>query len=432
MMDTETKLALVANQMHLEPAEEVNRRPLPSVNVTPAPERPVSASSTLAPCGFSPDELRNVVSAGVSESMARGNSIPGNSLDAKKNSLGLYDAAVPGGQRITLLKTLLTSACERDCFYCPFRARRNYRRATFKPEEMAMAFNQMFDARVAEGLFLSSGVAGGGVRTQDRLIATAEILRRKYNYKGYLHLKIMPGAERDQVWRAMQLADRISINLEAPNAERLVALAPHKVFSDELLRPLQWAEEIRKSEPAHLGWNGRWPSTVTQFVVGAAGESDLEILSTTAYLLKQLKLKRTYFSAFSPVADTPLENQAAENPWREHRLYQASFLIRDYQFDMEEMPFSPDGNLPLHVDPKLAWARTNLSDRPLELNHAERTELLRIPGIGPRGVETIIAARQRGHLRDMRDLEKLGIRAARAAPFVLLEGRRPPQQLTLW
>ena len=404
MMDTEAKLSLVADQMHLEPAEEVKSVP--------------SAPASVAPCGFSPGELRNAVESG--------------GLEAKKNSLGLYDAAVTGGKRITLLKTLLTSACERDCYYCPFRARRNYRRATFKPEEMAQAFHQMFTGGVAQGLFLSSGVAGGGVRTQDRLIATAEILRRKFNYTGYLHLKIMPGAEREQVWRAMQLADRISINLEAPNAERLTALAPHKTFAQELLRPLQWAEEIRQSQPAHLGWNGRWPSTVTQFVVGAVGESDLEILATSSYLYKQLRLARTYFSAFSPVSDTPLENLAAENPWREHRLYQASFLIRDYNFEMEEMPFDQKGALPLDVDPKVAWARVHLAEKPIEVNRADKNDLLRIPGIGPKGANAIVAARRRGRLRDARDLEKLGIVAVRAAPFVLLDGRRPPLQLALW
>ncbi len=162
MMDTETKFALVADQMHLEPAEEV---------------RP--AQRALAPCGFSPAELKNAVASGALDTITKGQGDPAHGLDAKKNSLGLYDAALPGGKHATLLKTLLTSACERDCYYCPFRARRNYRRATFKPEEMAQAFHQMFDAGVAQGLFLSSGVAGGGVKTQDRLIATAEILRRK-------------------------------------------------------------------------------------------------------------------------------------------------------------------------------------------------------------------------------------------------------------
>lgn len=407
-MEIEAKLALVSDQMHLEPAEETGMTP--------------PTGRVVAPCGFAPDELRNVVKSDAANA----------TLEPKKNSLGLYDAAMPNGKRMRMLKTLLTSACERDCYYCPFRAKRNYRRATFKPEEMAQAFHQMFDAGMAQGLFLSSGVAGGGVRTQDRLIVTAEILRKKMNYTGYLHLKIMPGAEREQVFRAMQLVDRISINLEAPNANRLTALAPHKNFKEELLRPLQWAEEIRKTQSARLGWNGRWPSTVTQFVVGAVGENDVEILSTSAYLIQQLKLTRTYFSAFSPVPDTPLDNHAPENPWREHRLYQASFLLRDYQFEMEEMPFNRDGNLPLDVDPKMAWARANLTEHPTEVNRAERNELLRIPGIGPKGADAILSARRRGHLHDWRDLEKLGIAASRAASFVLLDGKRPPHQLSLW
>lgn len=417
-METEAKLALVAAQMQLEPAEEASTVP--------------TGTQTVAPCGYSPSELRASVENGVIDALTQGHGNPGRALDAKKNSLGLYDAVVSGGKRITLLKTLLTSACERDCYYCPFRAKRNYRRATFKPEEMAQVFHQMFSAGMAQGLFLSSGIAGGGARTQDRLITTAEILRRKFDYRDYLHLKIMPGAERDQVWRAMQLADRISINLEAPNAERLAALAPHKFFAEELLRPLQWAEEIRQSQPPHLGWKGRWPSLVTQFVVGAAGESDLEILSTSAYLFQQLRLARTYFSAFSPVPDTPLENHAPENPLREHRLYQASFLMRDYGFDSEDLPFESKGNLPLDVDPKLAWARANLIQQPIEINSAERNELLRIPGIGPKGVEAILAARRRGRLHELRDLTKIGVNATRAVPFVLFDGRRPPQQLALW
>jgi len=421
-MDAESKLALMATQMHLEPAEE-------ATGALRAPQSPTAKAA----CGHSPAELRAAVEAGVMETLTKGNVNPaGRSLDAKRNSLGIYDAAMPGGKRAPLLKTLLTSACERDCYYCPFRAGRDYRRSTFKPDEMASVFHQMQRGGLVQGLFLSSGIAGGGMRTQDRLLATAEILRRKHGYTGYLHLKIMPGAERDQVRRAMQFADRISINLEAPSTERLARLAPHKVFTEELLRPLQWAEEVRQTQPPHLGWRGRWPSTVTQFVVGAAGENDVEILSTTAYLTQQLRLARTYFSAFSPVPDTPLENHAPENPWREHRLYQASFLFRDYGFDLEDMPFDSAGNLPLGRDPKLAWAEVNLAETPVEVNRAERRDLLRVPGVGPKGAEAILAARRRGRLRDLRDLQKIGVVAGRAAPFVLLDGRRPPQQLALF
>jgi predicted DNA-binding helix-hairpin-helix protein len=339
---------------------------------------------------------------------------------------------MPGGARARLLKTLLTSACERDCYYCPFRARRNYRRATFKPAEMAQVFMQMRQAGMVDGLFLSSGIAGGGRRTQDRLIDTVDILRRQHGYRGYVHLKLMPGLERDQVLRTMQLADRVSINLEAPNAARLEKLAPHKAFFEELLQPLKWAHEIRRALPPHQAAQGRWPSLVTQLVVGAVGEDDLEILTTASYVTRALRLQRVYFSAFSPVPDTPLENHPAENPWREHRLYQASFLLRDYGFDLEDLPFTGERRLPLDQDPKLAWAREHLHARPVELNRADREQLLRVPGIGPKGVDALLRARRTGRLRSLRDLQQLGIAAGRAAPYVLLDGRRPAFQPRLF
>jgi predicted DNA-binding helix-hairpin-helix protein len=340
-------------------------------------------------------------------------------------------AQLPNGKQIMLLKTLLTSACERDCYYCPFRARRDFRRATFKPDEFASLFGKLSRAGAAQGIFLSSGIAGGGVRTQDRLLATAEILRKKIGFRGYLHLKIMPGAEKAQVERAMQLADRLSVNLEAPNSRRLALLAPEKNFTEELLTRLRWIEEIRQSQPASRGWNGRWPSTVTQFVAGGADEADIELMATTAWLLKNVGLRRAYYSAFFPVSDTPLENKPAVDPLREHRLYQASFLLRDYGFDLEDLPFAGDGNLPLDRDPKLAWAQMNLAPSPLEVNHADRHQLMRVPGIGPRGADAILTARRTATLRDLGSLKKLGVIAERAAPYVLLDGRRPAAQLSL-
>lgn len=398
-MEQVEKLKKVSEFMHLEPAEEV----------PPIPPR-------LAPCG-------QVVTSRA---------------EALKNPAPLVHSAVmPGGRTIPLLKTMLTTACERNCFYCPFRAGRNYRRINFKPEEMADTFMTMYRAGVVDGIFLSSGIIGGGVKTQDKLIETADILRHKYQFRGYLHLKIMPGAEKDQVRRSMQLASRLSVNLEAPNDRRLADLAPKKVFFEELLRPLQWVEEIRQNESQQLGWNGRWPngswpSTTTQFVVGAVGESDLELLSTSEYLYKRLKLARTYFMAFNPVYDTPLENTPAESPLRQNRLYQASFLFRDYGFDLEEMPFTEAGNLPLDTDPKLAWAQVALRDAPVEINRAEREELLRIPGIGPKGTAAILAARRRGKLREVRDLQVIGVQIKRLKPFVLLDGKRPTYQLPLF
>ena len=344
----------------------------------------------------------------------------------------VHPAILPNGQRIKLLKTLLSSACERDCYYCPFRAGRNFHRATFQPEEFARLFVMLSLKGLAEGVFLSSGIIGGGIHTQDKLLDCADILRNKLGFRGYIHLKIMPGAERSQVERAMQLADRVSINLEAPNNNRLAKLAPHKQFTKELLLPLKWIEEIRRTQPGHKGWNGHWPSSVTQFVAGGAGESDLELLTTTEYLYGQLGVRRAYFSAFNPILDTPMENQPPTPAIREHRLYQASFLMHDYGFGLEELPFEMDGRLPTQVDPKMAWAQRNLSESPVEVNRAERLTLMRIPGIGPKGAEAILRARRRAKIRDIASLKKMGVISERAAPYILFDGRRSSFQPTLF
>ncbi len=425
-MDGVGKLNLLNQQMNLEPAEEADSVARPAGWVDP---------HRRAPCGHAPADLRAAFDAGqtgVPPAIVKGGPDPSAALERKKSSLGIHMAAMPGGRRMALLKTMLTSACERNCFYCPFRAGRNYRRATFKPEEMATVFTQIAQAGTANGLFLSSGVAGGGVRTQDRLLDTIDILRRKHRFDGYVHLKLMPGVERDQVRRAMQLSDRVSLNLEAPNTARLQKLAPQKVFLEELLQPLKWVDEIRRTELPQGTVKGRWPSMVTQFVVGAVGEDDLEILTASNYLIRTLRLARVYYSAFSPVPETPLDNTPAENPWREHRLYQASFLLRDYGFDLEDLPFTKTGRLPLEVDPKLGWAAENLTERPIELNKADRQSLLRVPGIGPKSADTILQARRQGRLRDLRDLQQLGINANRAAPYILLNGRAPSHQPRLF
>jgi predicted DNA-binding helix-hairpin-helix protein len=322
---------------------------------------------------------------------------------------------------------MLTTACERDCHYCAFRAGRKMRRATFKPEEMARAFDELHRAGLVQGLFLSTGIFAGGANTQNKLLDTAEILRQRLGFRGYLHLKIMPGVERGQVERAMGLADRVSINLEAPTAGRLERLAPHKDFDRELLAPLQWMEAIRSTQPG----GGRRASSATQFVVGAAGESDVELLATTERLYRQAGLQRAYFSAFEPLPDTPLENHPAENPTREHRLYQASYLLRDYGFDLEELPFDAGGRLPLDRYPKRAFAEIHLSQAPIEVNRASPEELRRVPGIGPRSIGKLLAARRTRRLRDPGQLRALGIVAERAAPYILLDGARPPRQRSL-
>lgn len=344
----------------------------------------------------------------------------------------IFNAVTPGGKGIRLLKTLLSSACERNCFYCPFRAGRDFHRATFKPDELAGTFMALHQAGIAEGIFLSSGLIGGGVRTQDLLIDSAEILRHKLGFRGYVHLKIMPGAEHSQVERAMQLADRVSINLEAPNAERLSLLAPTKQYLHELLEPLRWVEEIRRNQPPHKAWNGRWPSSTTQFVVGAVGESDLELLTTTEALYKHQRLQRAYFSAFKPATDTPFEGLPPESSRRELRLYQASFLLRDYPFELDELLFDANGRLPEDVDPKYAWASAHLKHSPVEINRASREELLRLPGVGPRTSRALLQARRATKINDLSQLKRLGVNPARVAPFILLNGKRPAYQASLW
>ncbi len=343
----------------------------------------------------------------------------------------ITNVSTPKGNK-PILKTMVTTACERNCYYCPFRAGRGKtRHVTFKPDELARAFDDLQRAKMADGIFLSSGIIKGGVTTQDKILDTIEIIRRKYHYPGYVHLKIMPGAEFDQLQRAMLLADRVSINLEGPTADRLTALAPLKDFSEELLERLRWAGELRKQarENAHH----KIASIVTQFVVGAVGDTDLELLSVSERLYRQVGLARAYYSAFHPVADTPFENLSPALPVREHRLYQSSFLLRDYGWDVEELPFEGDGNLRLDVDPKRAWADQHLLHAPIDLMRADRNALLRVPGIGPKGADAILKARKIGRLTDLSHLRAIGIAAPeKAVPYVLLDGYRPQQQLKLF
>jgi len=339
----------------------------------------------------------------------------------------ITNVVTPQGKK-PILKTMMTTACQRNCFYCPFRAGRSKtQRVTFTPNEMAGAFDTLQRANRVEGLFLSSGIIKGSVTTQDKIIDTVEIIRNRYDYRGYIHLKIMPGVENDQLYRAMQLANRVSVNLEGPTQERLTALAPKKDFMGELLKMLQWAEEIRSQHPYQ-----KLAGTVTQFVVGAVGDTDLELLSISSRLYREMGLTRAYYSGFSPVEQTPFENLPSTDPLREHRLYQASFLLRDYGWKVEDLPFLPDGNMELELDPKRAWAEHYLREAPLEIMTADRQQLLRIPGIGPVGADAILKARRQGHLTDLSHLRKLNIRAPeQAAPYILLDGRKVPTQMTL-
>lgn len=331
----------------------------------------------------------------------------------------------PQRGKIPLMRIMQTSACERNCYYCPFQAGRNYRRVSLSPDELAGAFDQMQQKKLVDGLFLSSGIIGGGAKAMDKMLDTVEIVRRKYEYHGYIHLKIMPGAESAQIERAARLADRLSINLEGANEERLAVLAPKKDFWQELVSPFYWLRQ-------NVGKLGPWvkpPSLTTQFVVGPAGESDRELLVTANDLYQQANLGRAYYSPFNPIKGTAFEDKPKTIPLRQHRLYQADWLLRFYGFSLTEIPFDAQGNLPLKEDPKLVWARANLRHQPVEINRASRAHLLRVPGIGPATADAIIAARKTGAINDLQQLKHLGAQSSRAAPYVLLNGRRPEFQL---
>jgi len=351
---------------------------------------------------------------------------------SRKQEFNLNDCishlSTPRGPK-AVMKSMMTTACERNCNYCVFRAgRAKTKRVTFSPDEMASAFQTLEGAGKVDGLFLSSGIIKGSVATQDKLIEAADIIRNKQRYRGYIHLKIMPGIEYDQLYRSMQLADRVSVNLEAPTSGRLAALAPKKIFVEELVRMLQWAEQIRRDHQ-----NEKLASSVTQFVVGAVGDTDLELMTMSDKLYSQAKLARVYYSAFGPVPGTPFENLPATEAIREFRLYQSSFLLRDYKWDVEELPFLGSGNLRTDVDPKQAWADEHLLHQPIEVMSADREQLLRIPGVGPVGANAIIRSRRRGKLTELIQLKQIGIRTPhRLAKYVLLNGRQPTRQLSLF
>jgi predicted DNA-binding helix-hairpin-helix protein len=340
----------------------------------------------------------------------------------------ITNVSTPKGS-LPIVKAMLTTACERNCYYCPFRAGRSMmKRITFSPDELAQGFDTLQRAGQVKGMFLSSGIIKGSVTTQDKIIDTAEIIRKRYHYRGYIHLKIMPGVEYDQLYRLMQLADRVSVNLEGPTQERLNALAPKKDFQMELLSMLQLAEEIRREHPYE-----KLAGTVTQFVVGAVGDTDQELLSLSNHLYRRYGLTRAYYSGFNPVIQTPFENLPATDPLREHRLYQASFLLRDYGWSIEDLPITSDGNMQLELDPKRAWAEKHLRSAPVELMTASRQNLLRVPGIGPIGADAILRARRRGRLTDLSHLRQLNIHAPeQAAPYILLDGHKPAIQLDLF
>jgi predicted DNA-binding helix-hairpin-helix protein len=351
-------------------------------------------------------------------------------------SMGIAQARLPGGGSINLMRVMQTNACSLSCGYCPTYCGGKVPRATVSPEEVATTFMDVNRKGLAQGLFLTSGVPGRPTRATDRMLATLEVLRRREGFGGYIHVKLLPGAETAQVEAAARLATRISVNLEGPTDAHVRTLAKEKNLTGDLLPKLELAGHLYR-EAREEGGPGPRGSTTTQFVVGAVGEKDREVLGLVARLERQRLLHHAHFSAFQPVVGTPFEGFAPTPAARETRLYQAEHLLREYGFGVEELAFEAGGNLPLEHDPKTAWALANPERFPLELTRAPLELLLRIPGIGPKSARTLVQTRRHTVLRDLRDLRRLGVDTVRAGFYLTLRGRRlatapAPHQLRLF
>ncbi|MEM2778485.1 MAG: helix-hairpin-helix domain-containing protein, partial [Candidatus Jordarchaeales archaeon] len=333
----------------------------------------------------------------------------------------VYPAALPDGGCMNLLKILYGNICIHDCGYCAFSRSTRAKRVKFSPEEFAKLFMELYREGYVEGLFLSSSVCGDSDSTMNEMIEAVRILREKYGFSGYVHLKVLPGASYSVVREAATLADRLSVNLEAPSSVRLQELSSTKSFNVDLLRRLKWISGLKRK--------GLLPSGhTTQFVVGGGEESDLEILKTVNWLYRELRLNRAYYSAFTPIRGTRFESKPRTPKVRERRLYQADWLLRDYGFKLGEIVFSEEGNLPLDVDPKLAFALSNPHLYPVDVNEASYEELLRVPGIGPKLARRIINLREvEGKIKDAKALAELGVPLKRTLPFIAILGKKQLQ-----
>ncbi len=328
---------------------------------------------------------------------------------------GICHSYTADGRCVSLLKVLFTNFCVYDCSYCISRVSNDIQRAAFSPRELADLTINFYKRNYIEGLFLSSGILENEDHTMELLINALEILRFEYKFNGYIHLKLIPNASQDLVQKALQLATRVSSNLELPSSKSLQLLAPQK-NKTSVLKPLKFAKAYSPELKNPV-------SMSTQMIVGASPESDFDILQTSAAMYDYKLLKRVYYSAYIPTANhknLPSVNTAPPLK-REHRLYQADWLLRFYGFDHNEL-LGQGQNLDLDYDPKIAWAMANLHLFPVEINTADRQMLLRIPGIGIRSVQKILSARRFGRL-DTYSLKKLGISLKRARYFITAKGR---------
>ena len=343
---------------------------------------------------------------------------------------GICHSYAPDGRCISLLKILLTNFCIYDCAYCVNRSSSNVRRARFTIDEVVRLTLDFYKRNFIEGLFLSSGVVRSPDETMGEMVEIARRLRMEHRFQGYVHLKTIPECSQELIEQAGLYADRLSINVELPTDEGVRHLAPQKrpeTIRRSMARLRSKIEEkgeptLRTKKRERFAPGGQ----STQMIVGADATTDADVLATSARLYGSYHLRRVYYSAFSPIPDSSAALPLAKPPlMREHRLYQADWLMRFYGFDRTEIVADlADGMLSLDVDPKLAWALANRAQFPVDINRAPREMLLRVPGLGTKVVQRILDTRRYRRLR-LEDLGRLCRSIAKVRPFVIAEGWTP-------
>lgn len=331
----------------------------------------------------------------------------------------IYPVVLPDGRRTFLFRILASNSCVNDCRYWPLRTGNDSQRCTLSREEIARSFLEYYRKGIVSGLFLSSGVTGNADRTMQIINDVAAILRRKENFRGYIHLKVIPGTCDAAVEEAVSLASAVSVNIEAPGTRNFGILTQKKDYLNDVIRPMKLISSLTARGERY----SRVRQT-TQFVVGASGESDSEIVKYTWGLYRRLGLSRVYFSAYQrgagdstlPGENSPLSNEQMLT--REHRLYQTDWLFRKYGFTEDEIPFDSTGNLNLDADPKEVWAANHPEFFPVNINRAERMQLLRVPGLGHVTVEMILNLRREQRIRSIDGLGKKGKLLSKAAEYL--------------
>lgn len=344
------------------------------------------------------------------------------------SAAGICHTWAADGRCISLLKILLTNDCVYDCSYCLNRVTNTTERASFTPEEVAELTIQFYRRNYIEGLFLSSAVEKSPDHTMENICRALEILRYKYNFWGYVHVKVIPGASPLLIQKAGMLADRMSVNIELPTRESLRILAPQKKI-ENIIRPMSLINnEITRTieDKSHFSSTPRFVpgGQSTQMIIGATPESDKTILTLSQNLYERFNMKRVFFSAYIPVNSSPMLPAVSTMPplLREHRLYQADWLMRFYYFHSEELFTDNNQNLDLEFDPKMMYALRNIDKFPVEINRASYEELLRIPGLGVKSAQRIIRERKNAEL-SYDSLKKMKTVLKRAKYFITVKGK---------